>query len=136
MAEPAFQDEIHGVVKDENGRSYFLFTRISAGAGPYKWLHVLAQATSGEVFIVQQAKRRGVLMPRLEMTIQDADGGIRCVAIVDSHERKEGQVGTLLAVATQRTKALGTDHLPEDWWQSLSSQQIAQFAQFALPSKS
>ena len=111
-----YEDEIKGVLFDENGRSFFVFTRI--GTGLYKFFHVLAQPSSGEVFIVQKAEVKGIFKKNLIVTMEDIDGGLHLVTATNKREPKEGLLITCLACATERTRTEGPDSLPKDWWES------------------
>ena len=122
-----YEDQIKGVIRDDSGRSFIIFTRISTG--PYQFVHVLAyRSGSGEVFIVQKATILGILKKRMELLLEDADAGAHIVLVKEMQEQEEGLLSKTFAVASTNYEMSGRDSLPEDWWGSLGTLAIAEWA--------
>jgi hypothetical protein len=125
MSGTGYDDLIRGVVVDEQDRRFFVFMRVPTGT--YKFFHILAQASSGEVFIIQKAEIKGIVKRDFVVTMQDADGASHFITVKEIREAKEGLIGTAFAVATTRTETIGRDSLRQDWWRPLDRDSILEW---------
>jgi hypothetical protein len=117
-----YNDVIHGVLYDGHDRPYFVFTRTSTG--PYSLFHLLAQTTSGKVFIIQKSDPGDGSGKQCAITMEDENGSVTELVPEDMREAEEGALGRCLATATMRTYALGPDCLPPSFWQRLHTDPV------------
>ena len=112
-----YEDSILGIVRDQQGRSLWIFKRTSTGT--FKYLHILAQDENEEILIVQKADTIDAPRRTMIITMEDADGGFHQMIPQDMRETNEGCLGAAFAAATIRSQGMGADSLDDDWFQPL-----------------
>ena len=110
-----YADNIQGVLFDKQKHPFIVFIRTSTG--PFKFLHVLAQNSSGEVFIIQETKTTSDM--QLNITLQNQKGTFLQLVPMGIRELEEEAVVRCLAAGAARTKAFRRDTLSPKYWSPL-----------------
>jgi hypothetical protein len=112
-----YEDNIQGIISDEQRRKFWIFTR--TGDGMFKCLHLLAQDNNEEVYIIQKCEIEVGDKKKMVITMRDADGGFRQVVTQDMCETSEGCIPTALAAITVKAQTTGLDPFDENSFQPI-----------------
>ena len=119
----SYEDNLQGVLLDNQRHPFFVFVRTSVG--PFKFFHLLAQNSSGEVFIIQETKMTSD--EKLIITLQNQKGTFIELIPMGIRELEEAAVVKSLAVGSARTRAFRRDTLSPTYWSPLERGAVYDF---------